>query len=138
MKKIITKEELKKIVENNKYFGFLGKANFDESGLIICHICGKSFDRLPMHLRQSHGLSTYDYKEAFGLNICTGLISLQQKELMRKYSKENYDKVIKENLIKNGEKTRFEKGSSGRTKEKVRIGFNIQMKESHEKFKKNK
>lgn len=55
----------------------------------------------------------------YGLDVGKGLCSEEYKELLREYVRENYDKVVEENLIEKGKKTRFVYGDVGRPKDKV-------------------
>lgn len=96
-----------------------GRVEYDQDGKPICEICGKSFDRLMAHARQVHEISARDYKIAHGLDIGKGICSKRSSELSRERVFENYDKVVAQNLIKNGQKTRFKKGDEGRTADKV-------------------
>lgn len=98
-----------------------GEIAYDNEGKLICHICGRAFKRLSSHAYNGHGITAYEYKEMFGLNNKEGLLIDSTKDKLREYSKANYEVVIKENLLSKGKKTRFKKGSSGRTKNKVRL-----------------
>lgn len=42
-----------------------------------CHICGKAFHHLGAHVVGSHRISVVDYKDEFGLNRTTPLISMK-------------------------------------------------------------
>lgn len=114
-----TEEDIKIMIKEGKIFSEYGKLVFDDEGKPICHICGESFDRLNIHIRQRHGLYVSDYKRCFGLNVSRSLISKEQKCIMRQHTMNNYDKVVTVNLIVKGEKTRFKNGSVGRIKEKI-------------------
>ena len=98
-----------------------GEVVYDEEGKPICHICGRAFKKLASHAYNRHKISASDYKEMFGLNNTKGLIAESTREILREHSKNNYDKVVKENLIKKGENSRFKNGDKGRTKDKVRL-----------------
>lgn len=63
---------------------------FDETGKIICNICGKSYHVLSLHIKGTHKLTVEQYKEMFGLNRSTKLTSLQVRE--RKGNLENLNK----------------------------------------------
>lgn len=39
----------------------------DCRGFVICHICGQAYKRLGSHVKESHGMTTAEYKETFGL-----------------------------------------------------------------------
>ncbi len=100
-------------------FANYGKVEYSEDGKVICHICGKSFNKLLTHVWQAHGLSEKEYKLKFGLDLYKGLISENTKLKLQEAVKNNYDLVVTQNLVKNGKKSRFEKGSSGRTIDKI-------------------
>lgn len=85
----------------------------------VCHICGKSFKRLMTHVRQSHKISAREYKETFGLNVSKGIISEESRTKSQIAVEKNYGKVVEKNLIKKGEKTRYQNGDEGRTKDKL-------------------
>ena len=46
----------------------MGEIHHDSEGNIICHVCGRSFKKLSIHIQSKHKLSTSEYKEKFGLN----------------------------------------------------------------------
>jgi len=96
-----------------------GQIEYDDAGKPICEICDKSFNRVLSHVRQKHDMSEKEYKTLFGFDLHKGICSLESAEKSRLKALENYDLVIAQNLIGNGSKTRFVKGSKGRTKDKV-------------------
>lgn len=98
-----------------------GKLHYDEDGKIICHICGRSFHSLDMHINMSHDITVSDYKKEFGLNNSTGLRSEHVKNKLRQAVKENYEKVVTNNLIERGKENRFKVGGKGRTREQLRL-----------------
>lgn len=98
-----------------------GEVGYSPDGKVICHICGKSFNKVLNHAQQYHGISSVEYKKEFGLDIGKGLISNSTKKKLQAAVQKHYDVVVRENLVRNGEKTRFLKGSSGRTKDKVSL-----------------
>lgn len=97
-----------------------GEVKYSPDGLVICHICGKAYKKLMNHTWQIHGLTEKEYKLEFGLNATQGLICEETKQKMQIAVKKHYDKVVLNNLIEKGEKTRFFKGSEGRSKSKIR------------------
>lgn len=107
----------------------IGEVAYDEEGRVICHICGRAFNKVLSHARQRHNISAKEYKKKFGLDLNKGLTSKSTKEALRKSVLKNYDKVVEENLIKNGEKTRFKEGHEGRTADKVSIQTKKRFKE---------
>lgn len=86
----------------------------------ICHICGRAFDALMTHARQTHRISEAEYKERFGLDAGKGITSFKTWIKFRRSNQLHYHTVVKQNLIKRGQATRFQPGSPGRTKDKVR------------------
>jgi len=96
-----------------------GKVEYNEEGKPICEICGLAFDRLMAHVRQIHDMSAKEYKVAHGLDVGKGICSDKSRQLSRDKVFKNYDKVVAQNLLKNGQKTRFKAGDKGRTKDKV-------------------
>ena len=98
-----------------------GEVVYTSEGKIVCHICGKAFTRLLTHVRQYHGISEKDYKKEYGLILYKGIISESSREKSRKAVFNNYDKVVLDNLVKNGKNTRFKDGYKGRTKDKVSL-----------------
>lgn len=97
-----------------------GEVKYSPDGLVICHVCGKAYKKLMNHTWQIHGLTEKEYKLEFGLNATQGLICEETKQKMQIAVKKHYDKVVLNNLIKKGEKTRFFKGSEGRSRSKIR------------------
>ena len=96
-----------------------GKIDYDMQGRPICAICGKGFDRLGFHVWKTHKMEAIEYKKMFGLDTKKGLTSQKSRLKSRNAVLKNYDKVVTQNLLKNGENTRFHKGHKGRTKDKV-------------------
>lgn len=88
-------------------------------GRLVCHICGKAFNKLGAYVVQKHKITSYDYKKIFGLNVSIGLISDNHREHLHDMAIKNYDVVVKENLIKKGINTRYVIGSKGRTREQL-------------------
>lgn len=110
-----------------------GEIGYAPDGKVVCHICGKAFDKVLKHAYQYHGILAVEYKKEFGLDLGKGLISDSTKRKHQIAVKKHYDVVVHQNLIKNGEKTRFTKGSYGRPKEKVSLQC---YKELSDRFKK--
>lgn len=96
-----------------------GIIEYNEEGLVKCEVCGLYFKRPLTHVRQKHFLEEREYKQQFGFDVKKGICSKESAELSRERVYENYDKCIKRNLEEKGAKSRFKKGSKGRTKDKV-------------------
>jgi len=82
-----------------------GEIVIDNEGKVICHICGRSFDKLGEHTFHVHGLTEKDYKEKFELNRSSSLASEKIRKKLRENVYNNYS-VIQKNLIEGGKKTR--------------------------------
>lgn len=93
-----------------------GVIEYDPDGKPICHICGESYDKVLSHAYHTHGITAYDYKKEFGLDVTKGIISEQAKKTAKENVLRYYNRVIAENLTKRGQTTRFKKGHKGRTK----------------------
>lgn len=106
-----------------------GVIEYDEDGKPICEICGKAFKRVLTHARQKHDITEKEYKKQFGFDLKKGICSKESAEATRIKTLENYDKVIKDNLLKGGIKSRFQPGAKGRTKDKVSAQTRMMLKE---------
>lgn len=49
---------------------------------IECLLCHRSFHKLDPHLRRTHGTTTEDYREEFGIPITVGLVGADQRVVM--------------------------------------------------------
>lgn len=96
-----------------------GELIYDARGLLVCHICGKSFKKLGAHIWGKHHILKRTYCEMYGLDVERGLCSEEHRELLRENVMKHYNESVVENLIQGGRKTRFEYGHTGRPKEKV-------------------
>ena len=106
-----------------------GAIEYDLEGNPKCEICGKFFKRVLNHVRQKHHIKAIDYKVAFGLDTIKGICSEESSLISREKTLANYDKCIGKNLIANGAKTRFLKGTTGRVKEMVSDQTRTRLKE---------
>ena len=96
-----------------------GIIEYNGEGKPKCEICEEYFDRVAYHVRQKHDMTAMEYKIAYGFDLHKGICSKESQEKSRVKAIENYENVIKCNLINNGKSTRFKAGSKGRTKDKV-------------------
>ena len=96
-----------------------GVIEYDQEGKPKCEICGKHFDRVISHVRQMHNMSALEYKLEFGFDTSKGICSEKTAKLSREKAYQNYEKVIAENLVNKGSKTRFKTGCKGRTREQL-------------------
>jgi hypothetical protein len=62
-------------------------------------------------------MTALEYKKEFGLDLYSGIISEESRELRRKRVYEHPE--IIEGLTKSGERTRYKKGHTGRTLDKI-------------------
>ena len=85
-----------------------GKIEHDYRGYVICHICGRAYKRLGSHVRESHKMTTAEYKEKFGL--CNNArtteknYSAHMHELAYKYDMPTRLQIV-------GQGTRIQKGN---------------------------
>lgn len=75
-----------------------------------CEICKKEYRHLGSHIYHAHKILTREYKIQFGLPIKESLISDEIREKLRDANAENYDLVVKKNLLANGSKNWFKPG----------------------------
>lgn len=108
-----------------------GEIKYDDRGYPICHICGKAYKKLLAHVWQVHNITEKEYKKQFGLDLHNGISCQDTKEKLRKAVEKHYDKVVKENLIIKGQKTRFKVNHKGRTKDKVSLQTLKRLKQSN-------
>jgi hypothetical protein len=99
----------------NKYI----PVRYDTEWKVICELCDKSFNKLWSHLRMTHRMLTSDYRKQFWLDRCAKLMSEFSIDLARERNKENYELVVKENLIARWVKTRYKEGDKWRTLDKM-------------------
>ncbi len=62
--------------------GRFGLLSQDDSGHLLCHVCGRGLLHLGTHARRAHGLSADDYRERYGLTSGTRLVAERVRELM--------------------------------------------------------
>jgi hypothetical protein len=100
----------------HKYYG---QIKYDDDGNPECHICGRGFARPMNHVRQIHRLSARQYKIMFGLNVNKGIMSEAALDKCRQNVIRNQHRIA-DNILINGEPTRFKKGESpGRPRNKL-------------------
>lgn len=97
--------------------GTIGK---DENGLLICHICGRSYRRLGSHVKESHQLTIAAYKELFGLCKSAKTTEDSYSKTMSNYA---YKYNMPDQLMTTGKDTRFQKG------DKIRKGVPVRLQE---------
>ena len=93
-----------------------GMVHYAPNGDTICHICGEAQRKLGSHIAHRHHMSQNEYRDMFELYHNTRLSNYEYIKNMSQINNKYRDIVVKENLIKRGEKTRIthENGLSGR------------------------
>ncbi len=100
-------------------YGKIGVVSYDDQGKVICHKCGRSFNKLITHVIQKHNMTSREYKKKYGLDMIKGVMSKKSTMLARRNVYLNYDQCVQKNLLKKGSNTRFIDGSMGRPKSLV-------------------
>jgi len=86
---------------------------------IECLICrddkkeNRYFHKLGAHIYNYHGVLSREYRKKYGLDIKRGQVSKTLKHTLATNVKDNYDKVVADNLVRGGKATRFKKGDEG-------------------------
>lgn len=75
------KEPLTPISKGFGYYGTL--TSTIDGGFIQCHICGNLFMNLGAHIRCRHKIGGREYKEKYGLNYGTALISESERARLK-------------------------------------------------------
>ena len=60
-----------------------GEVHYDKYGRLICHECGRAYNKLTPHLMSIHNITAQEYKEKWGLNKTFKLTSENFKQRMR-------------------------------------------------------
>lgn len=116
------KEPLKPVVNGFGYEGCL-LMTIDGKG-VQCHLCGKTFGDLSMHLRGTHKMKADDYREKFQLARSTSLISEEVRE-NRKLATLKWIKQMEEKHGSDWRKTFKRNGVKGRLTKKTGHGLGI-------------
>ena len=96
-----------------------GKAGASDCGKVICHICGRSYNRLGSHIRESHSMTIEEYKAEFGLCSRTKTTEKSYSQTMRENA---YKYDMDKRLLEAGKSTRIKKGETDKRKnKKVRL-----------------
>lgn len=98
------KEPLRKVVNGFGYIGCLSQTKDGEK--LQCHICGKLFASLQLHVYKTHGIKAKEYKLRFGLAMETALMSDAVREKkkentlrwMRTFTKEEWEEHMKKRI----------------------------------------
>jgi NMD protein affecting ribosome stability and mRNA decay len=92
-----------------------GRIEYDATGKVICHICGRSYARLGSHVKESHDMTIESYKEQFGLCKRTKTTEMNYSKMMHNYAKQN---KMDNMLLDVGVSTRIKKGENDKRKGK--------------------
>jgi hypothetical protein len=95
-----------------------GEITYAPNGNCICPFCGKAFRKLGRHFNYAHGMTSDEAHKEAGWDRNAKATNEDYRKLMRDKLQE---KCVTVNLIKKGKKTRFKKGSQGRTKDKMSL-----------------
>lgn len=87
----------------------------DEKGKVVCHICGRAYNRLGSHIRESHSMTIAQYKEKFDLCNNSRTTESSYASTMRKLA---YKNKMPERLIVAGQATRIKPGETDKRKGK--------------------
>lgn len=90
-----------------------GVISRDEEGRVICHVCGRAYDKLTVHVQQRHKMSKEHYLETYGLNRGAKLTSINHNHKLKKMIKVQSNL---QNIAEVGKETRFKKGQVGARK----------------------
>ena len=90
-----------------------GLVKYATNGDLICHICGQAHRKLIQHVYYKHNMSHNEYCDKFNLLHNTRLTRDDYQEKMRNYTTMYREKVVDNNLLKQGMKTRYKKGENG-------------------------
>lgn len=99
-----------------------GEVTYDEHGRIICHICGRAYDKLTPHLKLTHKIDADIYKEMFGLNRTFSLISKRYKDKCVENIIKN-DKIEQLRHFKKGEINYLDENGNVRAAKKRRLQY---------------
>ena len=83
--------------------------------LFICPFCDKPFRALAYHTTQKHGITGKKLRKMFGLKAKYQLITPAIKQRHRELAINNNEA---DKLIRVGQKTRYQKGHEGHTKDR--------------------
>jgi len=66
-----------------------GTVQYTDDDKVVCHICGMAFAKLAEHVRLKHKLSDREYREEFGLEYHTRLVSNAYHQKMQEHALKN-------------------------------------------------
>jgi hypothetical protein len=80
-------------------FGEFGRVE-EVDGKLVCHLCGRLYRGLNVHVLQAHGMPATEYRETFRLNVGYGLVSSPLKRRMGENARRNLPKKFLEHAGK--------------------------------------
>lgn len=92
-----------------------GKIEYDENGRVICHICGRAFNRLGSHVKGSHNMTIAEYKTEFRLCSRARTTEMNYSAMMSAYA---YKNGADSRIAEAGKNTRVKPGETYRRKDK--------------------
>lgn len=95
-----------------------GRVEYADNGDPICHICGEAHRKLGSHIAHKHFMTQNEYRDKFKLYRNTKLSNYEYRKKMLEYNNTYKEKVVKENLLEKGKKTRITKERVFETKRK--------------------
>lgn len=99
-----------------------GEITYDERGRIICHICGRAYDKLTSHIKQAHKIDSNEYKERFGINRTFSLTSESFKTKCRENVNKN-DAIKRLKHFEKGEANYLDENGNVRAAKKRRLQY---------------
>lgn len=111
--KLFLEVATEELIEKTSELPPKGEVWYDDKDKIICHICGKSFNKLSTHIIQAHNITSGKYKEMFELNKTQKLTSKSMEEYFRNKPRTDITKHSLETRFKNGH-TSCRKGEQAR------------------------
>ena len=79
-KQVFKDKELERYVKDGLFYGELGKITYDgDNHRLQCHICGRFYEQLGLHVSEWHLVTLNWYKSQFGIKETFGLATEQLK-----------------------------------------------------------
>lgn len=120
------KEPLRSV---KKGFGYLGALLMTLDGeKLQCHICGKLFSSLSLHINQKHDMDTKRYREKFDLARTTALVSESEREARKQRTLDYISSLSPQQKRKHAEKARINYAKYLKTKPTTRFKIRLETK----------
>lgn len=84
-----------------------GTIAHDYRGYVVCHICGRAYKKLGSHVKESHAMTSSEYKEIFGLCNNARTTESNYSSRMRSFA---YQYKMPQKLRETGKNTRIKPG----------------------------